>query len=116
MLGARRFISAHNVAGRSLMILGLSLILLSLSGGRPARAVDWTIEVVVDRFDDTNDPSAQVCSEDEGDCSLRGAITNSNLNGDGYYTIYRPIRSPWIIWKAPKTSTIPATWTSARAS
>lgn len=95
MLRPRPSMSPNPITWRPILILGLLLTVALLSGRRPVEGLESDMVIVVDRFDDTNEPEAQVCSDAPNDCSLRGAITKSNEESDPdfVYKIFLPAGS-----------------------
>lgn len=85
---------------QTLEAVAVALMLLSASIGdtHPAAAS----VLVVDRTDDTAAPAASQCTVAPNDCSLRGAISNANINPDadvitlpaGVYTLTLPETTP----------------------
>lgn len=60
----------------------------TLQATRTARAGPLVLQV--DRLDDVNDAGAQVCSAASNDCSLRGAISKTNLETQTAFEISLP--------------------------
>ncbi len=102
-----RFFIAENLKWKPILLVGLIIGLVLLSGARPAQADNLVI--TVDRFDDDNTSEAQACSESYNDCSLRGAISLANSDIYNTYTIMLP-SGTYILYqvndaKARKTTT-----------